>query len=83
MSGQRRVLQSYVDDTIATGADFIQLLSGLDGLADAVKRLHRRGITVNYFSAQQEPLIRKLSEAGVDYILTDDLDLALSVLSRP
>lgn len=85
MSGQRRNLQAYVRDTIQARADFIQLLSsldGLDGLAGAIRELHRHRITVNYFSAQDEPLIRRLAEAGVDYILTDDLDLCLSVLAR-
>ncbi len=81
MSGPRRVLDAYVQETIDARADFIQVLSGLDGLAEAVRRLHARGITVNYFSAQDEELIHQLVRAGVDYILTDDLDLCLRVLA--
>ncbi len=81
MSGQRRFLPAYVKETIDARADFIQALSGLDGLADAVRELHEHNISVNYFGAQDELLIRKLVEAGVDYILTDDLDLCLAVLA--
>lgn len=82
MSGQRRNLRAYVKDTIDARADFIQILSGLEGLAEAVRELHAHGIRVNYFGAQEETLIEKLAQAGVDYILTDDLDLCLAVLAR-
>ncbi len=42
--------------------------------------LHRHNVKVNYFSAQEPAVIRKLAAAGVDYILTDDLDLCTSTL---
>ena len=82
MSGQRTVLDAYVDDTLARRSEFLQLRSGPEGVAAAVKRLHEHGVTVNYYSAQEESLIRALIEAQVDYILTDDLDLTLSVLKQ-
>lgn len=82
MSGQRRFLPAYVKDTIEARADFIQVMSGLDGLADAVRELHEHRISVNYFGAQEESLIHRLVQAGVDYILTDDLDLCLGVLAK-
>lgn len=73
---------AYIDQTIALGAEFIQLHwgQGLAGLAEDIARLHDAGIRVNFFGAQEEDLIRELAEAGVDYILTDDLDLCLEVL---
>jgi glycerophosphoryl diester phosphodiesterase len=82
MSGPRDNLPAYVRETIEARADFIQVRSGLDGLADAVRELHGHGILVNYFGAQEESAIRELVEAGVDYILTDDLDLCLRVLAK-
>ena len=75
---------AYVDDTIVRGAEFIQLHwgQGTDGLKEDVARLHAAGVRVNWFGAQEEGLIRTLAEAGVDYILTNDLDLCLRVLKE-
>jgi len=82
MSGQRSWLPAYAKDTIDARAEFIQVISGLDGLVGAVRQLHGNNISVNFFGAQDDALIRKLVEAGVDYILTDDLDLCLKVLAE-
>lgn len=73
----------YVPETIQLKAEFIQLHHGswLGSLAENVAELHRNGVTVNYFGAQEETLIRQLAAAGVDYILTDDLDLCQRVLA--
>lgn len=74
--------KEYVDQTIELGSAFIQVHhgQGLEGLKEDVDRLHTAGVRVNFFGAQKEPLIRTLAEAGVDYILTDDLDLCQRVL---
>ncbi len=82
MSGQRTDHRGYVDDTLKAKADFIQLRGGLEGVAEAVERLRGGGVKVNYFSAQDEESIRRLIEARVDYILTDDLDLLMAILAR-
>lgn len=82
MSGQRTDHLAYAADTIRSKAGFIQLRGGLDGVAAAVEQLHRAGVKVNYFSAQDEGSIQRLIDAKVDYILTDDLDLLLSMLAR-
>ena len=83
MSRQGRNRRAYVDNTIEMGAEFIQIsyVSGLDGLKEDVERLHANGVTVNFFGAQEEGLIRTLAAAGIDYILTDDLDLCQRVLA--
>ncbi len=75
---------AYVDRTIALKSDFIQLhfAQGTDGLKEDVDRLHAAGVRVNWFGAQEEKLIRTLAEAGVDYILTNDLDLCRRVLKE-
>lgn len=82
MSRQGRERKPYVDRTIELGAQFIQIpfTSGTDGLKKDVDRLHTAGVTVNWFHASQEPMIRLVAEAGVDYLLTDDLDLCLRIL---
>jgi glycerophosphoryl diester phosphodiesterase len=75
---------AYVKLTLQQKSDFIQLHVGgwLGKLSDVVATCHAAGITVNYFGAQEEKLIRSLADAGVDYILTDDLDLCQRVLAE-
>lgn len=87
MSRQSGDLNAYVESTIAMRAEFIQLRDTADGripegLEKAIVRLHSNKIKVNYFGAQDEAKIRSLAAAGVDYILTDKLDLCMRVLSR-
>jgi glycerophosphoryl diester phosphodiesterase len=76
-------LEAYVASTIESGAEFIQLhrSSRPDDLAGVVRRLHDAGVTVNYFGADDPPTIRALAAAGIDYILTDDLDTCLQTLA--
>ena len=75
---------AYIDKTLALKNAFIQLhhKEGTEGLNEDVARLHAAGVRVNWFGAQEEGLIRLLAEAGVDYILTDDLDLCQRVLKE-
>ncbi len=70
----------YPELTIKLGAEFIQLFGWIDCSPKTVQQLHDHGVTVNYFGASDEPTIRQLVECGIDYILTDDLDLCLKVL---
>lgn len=81
MSGPRGDWKAYAEETIRLKTEFIQLTGKLDGIEEVVRRLHRYNITVNYFGAREAGLIRRLAAAGVDYILTDDLDLCQSVLA--
>ncbi|MCC6491134.1 MAG: glycerophosphodiester phosphodiesterase [Candidatus Hydrogenedentes bacterium] len=85
MSRQEGNRDAYVQSTLAQQCAFIQLhkQNGLEGLPEAVARLHAGGVKVNFFGAQDEPTIRALAAAGVDYILTDDLDLCLRILREP
>lgn len=73
----------YVENTIKVGAQFIQLVrdQSLEGIEKDVARCHAHGVRVNFFSAQDIPSIRQLAEAGVNYILTDDLDLCMETLA--
>ena len=76
--------QAYVDATIERKANFIQFLytQGLDGLAEDIKRLHANGVKVNWFGTEDPALMRKLADMGVDYILTNDLELCMKVLAE-
>ncbi len=84
MDRQRGDRSAYIEQTIVKGCEFIQLHwgQGTDGLKEDVALLQRAGVRVNWFGAQEEALIRTLAEAGVDYILTDDLALCLKVLQN-
>jgi glycerophosphoryl diester phosphodiesterase len=84
MSRQDGDVAKYVESTIAMKAQFIQIRD-VDGkipvnLAEIVRKLHANGVNVNYFGASDEAKIRALAAAGVDYILTDKLELAQQVL---
>lgn len=74
----------YIDETIENKCDFIQLhqRDGHENLAAEVANLKANGVTVNWFGANDAPLIQLLHNAGVDYILTDRLDLALKTLGN-
>ncbi len=58
----------------------VSFTQGFDNLKEDVKLAHQNGIKVNFFSAQNPETIKKLAEANVDYILTDDIDLCFNIL---
>ena len=84
MSRQGKDRVAYVDLTIETHCDFIQLHrnNGLENIDQHVKRLHEAGVRVNFFGTEDPVLIKQLSDAGVDYILTDDVDTAQDALQK-
>ncbi|GMW00812.1 MAG: glycerophosphoryl diester phosphodiesterase [Candidatus Hydrogenedentota bacterium] len=84
MSRQGGNRGAYIDQTIAAGCQFIQLhkAQGMDGLKEDVDRLHAAGVIVNFFGANDADTMQPLADAGIDYILTDDLDLGLKTLRK-
>ncbi|MCA1901957.1 MAG: glycerophosphodiester phosphodiesterase family protein [Candidatus Hydrogenedens sp.] len=72
----------FIERAIKLKVNYVQIniVQGFDGLKEDVEKAHNNNIKVNFFSAQDEPNIRKLAEAGVDYILTDNIDLCFEVL---
>jgi len=82
MDGQGPPGSDYPQRAIDFGADFLQIWGWDDSMADACARLHTAGVRVNYFGTEDPAMMRKLTEAGVDYVLTDDLDTMLSVLAE-
>lgn len=82
MSRQGGKRDLYVAKTIEVEADYIQFVHKLDGLEEAVKKVHAQGIMANFFDANDPEKMRALVAAGIDYILTDDLDTCLKVLAE-
>ena len=73
---------SYPDMTIELGCEFIQFTKTSEGLKESIEKLHTHSVIVNYYHGSTERDIRNLVDAGVDYILTDDLDLCLRILAE-
>ncbi len=71
----------YVDNTIATGAGYIQLGRGYT-TAEIVARCHDNGIIVNVFKSDEPDDQRLLMDWGVDYILTDEPRVLMQTLGR-
>ncbi len=71
---------AYVRGTVDMGAAFIQLKGDEEGLPELTARCRENGVTVNFFGAEEPDKIRRLYKAGVQYVLTDDLDACLAVL---
>lgn len=73
---------AYVEHAIATGADFIQFHYLRGPLEPAfAERAHRAGLRVNFVSAPSATAeeLQAAFEAGVDFVLVDDLALGLYV----
>ena len=82
MEHQGRAASDYPDDTIRMGAQYLQILGWDASVPQVCDRLHTHGITINYFGTEDPELMRRLAEAGIDFILTDDLDTCLAVLAE-
>jgi glycerophosphoryl diester phosphodiesterase len=80
MDGQGPPNTDYPQRAIDFGADYLQIWGWDDSMGEACERLHAAGVKVNYFGTEDPAMMRKLIDAQVDYILTDDLDTLLDVL---
>lgn len=76
--------RDFINRGIRLKVSYVQIsfTQGLDNLKEDVELAHQHGIKVNFFSAQDTETIKKLAEAGVDYILTDNVDLCFDVLKE-
>jgi len=82
MDGQGPPSTDYPQRAIDFGADYLQIWGWDESMGDACAQLHAAGVKANYFGTEDPAMMRKLIEAQVDYILTDDLDTMLSVLAE-
>lgn len=80
--GQRGPDSDYPDRTIALGAQFIQLWGWADCMPEVVDQLHAHNVQVNYFGTSEAAEMRRLIEAGVDFVLTDHLDVMHEVMAE-
>jgi glycerophosphoryl diester phosphodiesterase len=71
----------YVHNTVATGAEYIQLGRGYT-TEELVARCHDSGIIVNVFKSDEPDDQRLLMDWEVDYILTDDPRVLMQTLGR-
>lgn len=69
----------YVQLTIDLGAQFLQFFGEHEAMPQAVALLHKHGVKVNYFKADEPDDIRRMLGMGVDFVLTDKLDNGLMV----
>ncbi len=76
--------RDFINRGIQLNVSYVQIniAQGLDNIKEDVELAHKHGIKVNFFSAQDPEIIRKLAEAKVDYILTDNIDLCFEVLKE-
>jgi glycerophosphoryl diester phosphodiesterase len=70
----------YVRETIAMGADFIQLKPrSAPHLDEFVPQLHEAGVRINYYGTDDPDTLRLLFDKGVDFPLVDDPARSLAV----
>ena len=78
MERQANTLQ-YVNETIAAGAKFIQLLGGNSVDPAHTKTLRDRGVRINYCCANDAEKVNRLFQSGVEFPLVDKLDTMMLV----
>lgn len=71
--------QTYVDETIAAGADFIQLFGGETVSSQQTEQLRKAGVRINYCCVNDAAKAATLFAAGVEFPLADKLREILKV----
>lgn len=71
--------EEYINEAIRIKADFIQLtLRELPFLDQVVPRLKSHNIKINFYYADEVELVDKLYNAGIDFILVNDVEKILN-----
>ena len=73
-------IAAYVDTAVSNRCDSLQFFRS--GTAADFERARRNGLTVNYFESDDPERSAKLFADGVDFILTNDIDLNRRGLAR-
>jgi glycerophosphoryl diester phosphodiesterase len=75
---------NYINKTIKKGFAFLQIKSSRDdeNMLRDIKKLKKNGIRINYFHSEKENQVQELLNAGVDFILTDNLADMLTAFSK-
>jgi len=74
---------SYIDQTIKKNFAFLQIKNSRDdvNMLRDLKKLKQNGVRVNYFHSEKKEQVKELLDAGVDFILTDNLEEMLEAFS--
>lgn len=73
---------SYVNETIASRAEFIQLYGGSSVDPAHTERLREHGVRINYCCANDAEVVNALFKAGAEFPLVDRLEPMLKVADR-
>jgi X-Pro dipeptidyl-peptidase len=71
--------QQYVDETIAAGAEFIQLLGGESVAPAQTQQLRDAGVRINYCCANDAAKVKALFAAGIEFPLVDKLSELIKI----
>ncbi|GAL64865.1 glycerophosphodiester phosphodiesterase [Algibacter lectus] len=65
----------YINETIKKGFSFLQVKSNRndENMLSDIKKLKKNGIKVNYFHSEKKEELKELLDAGVNFVLTDNL----------
>lgn len=75
---QNGVTEAYVNATIGYGADFIQLHHNHPmATPQQIQDLKDAGVQINYFFSNTPGQAAGLYDAGIEFILTDDVDMMM------
>ena len=74
----------YSNETIAKGFPFLQIKSSRDNenMLSDIKKLKANGIRINYFHSEEESQVKDLLDAGVNFILTNNLAEMLEAFEK-
>ncbi|WP_343329665.1 glycerophosphodiester phosphodiesterase [Polaribacter staleyi] len=76
--------KNYINQTIKKNNAFLQIKNSRDNLnmLNDLKKLKNNGVRVNYFHAEKKAKVKELLDAGVNFILTDNLAEMLDAFSN-
>ncbi len=76
--------QAYIEETIKEGYPFLQIKSSRDDdqMLSDIKRLKDSSVMINYFHSEKVTELNTLFEAGVDFVLTDNLEEMILAFSK-
>lgn len=75
---------AYIENTIKESYPFLQIKSSRDNdqILSDIKRLKDNGVMINYFHSENVTELSTLFDAGVDFILTDNLEEMIQAFSK-
>lgn len=74
----------YINKTIEEKFTFLQIKKSRDNdnILGDIKRLKKEGVLINYFHSEKKEEVQELLSKGIDFILTDNLEVMISAFSK-